>query len=73
MNDEDINEAVFAVTVATIKDYCATRDSQGATREQVNEKLKQFVPAINIWSRRQRGLLKLLFSTHRSLFCFSVA
>ena len=58
--DEAINEAVFEATVRKLKDYCAARISQGATREQVNVELKDYLPKINQWSRRQRRLLKLM-------------
>lgn len=56
---EDINAAVFEVTVAKIKDYCETRLGQGASNEELNAELKCYVPQINAWSRRQRSLLKL--------------
>jgi hypothetical protein len=57
---EAINAAVFEVTCATIKNYCETRIGQGATREQVNTELKDYLPKINQWSRRQRRLLKAM-------------
>lgn len=56
----DINEMVFGMTCALFKDYAATRLGQGVSNAQLNEELKQFVPAINAWSRRQRMLLKLM-------------
>ena len=54
----DINEMVFGMTVALLKDYAATRIGEGASNEQLNAELKEFVPAINAWSRRERTLLK---------------
>jgi hypothetical protein len=37
--------------------HCARRPS--ATDEQLNAELKDYVPQINAWSRRQRKLFKL--------------
>jgi hypothetical protein len=62
--DEAINEAVFAATVAQIKNYCETRLGEGVSNEQLNAQLKEFVPALTAWSRRERGLLKLMLSDH---------
>ena len=56
---EAINEMVFDATVAKIKDYCETRLAQGASNDQLNAELKRYIPHINVWSRRQRMLLKL--------------
>ena len=58
----DINEMVFGMTVAIFKDYCAMRIGEGVSNEQLNAKLKQFVPAINKWARRERILLKLMLN-----------
>lgn len=58
--NEAITKAVLAATIAQIKDYCERRIGQGATNAALNAELKQYIPAINAWSRRERGLLKLM-------------
>ena len=58
----DINEMVFGMTVAIFKDYCAMRIGEGVSNEQLNAELKQFVPVINKWARRERILLRLMLN-----------
>ena len=58
----DINETVFGMTVAIFKDYCAMRIGEGVSNEQLNAELKQFVPVINKWARRERKLLRLMLN-----------
>jgi hypothetical protein len=58
----DINEMVFGITVALLRDYCETRIGQGATNAQLNAELKGYIPHINAWSRRQRILLRLMLN-----------
>jgi hypothetical protein len=59
-DEERINEMVFEATAALVKDFCATRIGEGATREQVNAELKDSIPQINAWAARQRRLAKLM-------------
>ena len=61
-DEGDINKMVFEMTVAKIKDFAERRVSQGASNEQLNEELKQFVPVINKWARRERILLRLMLN-----------
>ena len=58
--DEDINTTICKVRDQMLMDFCERRIGEGATREQVNDELKGFIPEINAWSRRQRTLLKLI-------------
>jgi hypothetical protein len=58
----DINEMVFNMTAAVLKDYCETRVGAGVSNAQLNEELKLLVPHINVWSRRQRTLLRLMLN-----------
>ena len=57
-DEGDINEMVFNMTAVVLKDYATTRVREGASNEQLNAELKEFVLAINAWSRRELTLLK---------------
>ena len=67
MTDEgDINQMVFEATAAKIKDFCERRLGQGATDEELNIELKDFVPLVSAWARRQRMLVKLMLDNSTS-------
>ena len=38
------------------------RIGEGVSNEQLNAELKQFVPVINKWARRERILLRLMLN-----------
>ena len=58
--DETINVAVFEAMTVKLKDYCERRIGAGASDEQINVELRDLIPEINAWSRRQRTLMNLM-------------
>ena len=58
----DINEMVFGMTVAIFRHYAEMRIGEGVSNEQLNAELKQFIPVINKWARRERILLRLMLN-----------
>ena len=58
----DINEMVFGMTVAVLRHYAEMRVGEGVSNKELNAELKQFVPVINKWARRERILLRLMLN-----------
>ena len=59
-DEGDINKMVFEMIVAKIKYFVERRVSQGASNEQLNEELKQFLLVIYKYAKRERILLRLM-------------
>ena len=57
--DEVIEDVVLEMTAAKMKDFAERRLGQGVSNDQLNAEMKDLIPEINVWRRRQRMLLRI--------------